>query len=88
VPVFLVESYLPDLVGAPEEASGSARKAAELAASEGVAIRHLRTTVLPADETCLHLFEATSVAVVKAVAARAGLVCDRIVEALLPSEGR
>ena len=49
------------------------------------AVRY-QTTLLPADETCLHLFEAALVAVVEAVAGRAGLACDRIVEALSPSE--
>jgi hypothetical protein len=86
VPVFLVEAYLPSSAGALEQAPASARRAAELAAREGVAVRYLRTTLVPADETCLHLFEAPSVAVMEAVAARAGLACDRIVEALTPSE--
>lgn len=86
MPVFLVESYLPDSADAFEEAPASARKAAELAAREGVSVRYLRTTLVPADETCLHLFEGPSAAVIEAVAARAGLACDRIVEALSPSE--
>jgi hypothetical protein len=86
VPVFLVESYLPGSRSALVEASGSAREAAELARGEGVAIRYLRTTLVPADETCLHLFEAASVAVVEEVVARAGLACDRVVEALSPAE--
>jgi hypothetical protein len=81
MPVFLVESYLPDSANAHEEAPASARRAAELAAKDGVAFRHLRTTLLPADETCFHFFEAASLAVVETAAARAGLTCDRIVEA-------
>lgn len=81
MPTFLVESYLPRSANALDEAPESARRAAELANEEGVAVRYLRTTVLPADETCFHLFEAASLAVVEAVAARAGLACDRIVEA-------
>jgi hypothetical protein len=82
MPVFLLESYLPRSATALEEATSSARTAAAQAATEGVDIRYLRTTLLPADETCLHLFEAASVAVVETVAARAGLPCDRVVEAL------
>jgi hypothetical protein len=81
MPVFLVESYLPDLANAHDEAPNSARRAAELAREDGVAFRYLRTTLLPADETCFHFFEAASIAVVEAAAARAGLACDRIVEA-------
>jgi hypothetical protein len=85
VPVFLVESYLPAMPRALEEAPSSARDAAALARSQGVAIRHLQTTLVPGDETCFHLFEAASPAVVEAMVARAGLACDRIVEALSPS---
>jgi hypothetical protein len=81
MPTFLVESYLPQSASAHEEAPESARLAAELANKEGVAVRYLRTTLLPSDETCFHLFEAASIAVVEAVAARAGLACDRVVEA-------
>ena len=86
MPVFLVETYLPGSADALEQAPKSAREAAELAAREGVAVRYLQTTLVPADETCLHLFEAPSVAVMEAVTARAGLACDRIVEALPASE--
>jgi hypothetical protein len=86
VPVFLIEAYLPNAANALQQAPESARAAAELAAREGVAVRYLQTTLVPADETSLHLFEAPSVAVLKAMAARAGLACDRIVEALPPSE--
>ena len=82
MPVFLLESYLPHAASGLDEASASARDAAELAADGGASIRYLRTTLLPADETCLHLFEAPSVAVVQAAASQAGLPCDRIVEAL------
>lgn len=81
MPMFLVESYLPRSSGALDDAPESARRAAELAAKEGIAVRYLQTTLLPSDETCFHLFEAASVAVVEAAAARAGLACDRIVEA-------
>lgn len=82
MPFFLVESYLPRSMGAHEEAPSLARRAAELAGSEGVDFRYVRTTLLPSDETCFHLFEAPSVAVVETALARAGLGCDRIVEAL------
>lgn len=82
MPVFLVESYLPGSTRALEDASVSARRAAELATGEGVPMRYLRTTLLPSDETCFHLFEAASVAVVEAAAARAGLRWDRVVEAV------
>jgi hypothetical protein len=86
MPVFLIEAYLPGTAGALEEAPERARRAAELAVREGFAVRYVGTTLVPVDETCLHLFEAPSAAVIEAAAARAGLACDRIVEALSPSE--
>jgi len=82
VPVFLVESYLPASSGAFEDAPALAGRVAELACQEGIDFRYLRTTLVPSDETCFHLFEAPSVAVVEVALARAGLDCDRIVEAL------
>lgn len=82
MPLFLVESYLPRSMGAHEKAPELARGAAELAGSEGIDLRYVRTTLLPSDETCFHLFEAPSVDVVETALARAGLGCDRIVEAL------
>jgi Protein of unknown function (DUF4242) len=86
MPVFLVEAYLPGSADVLEQAPACARRTAELAARDGLAVRYLRTTLLPADETCLHLFEAPSAALLEAVAARAGLACDRIVEALYSHE--
>jgi hypothetical protein len=88
MPVFLVESYLPGSANALEDAPKLARRATALAVQEGVAVRYLRTTLVPADQTCLHLFEAPSAAVIEAVAARVGLACDRIVEALSLGESR
>jgi hypothetical protein len=85
MPVFLVETYLPDSAHALEEAPAFARRAAELAAGKGVLVRYLRTTLVPADQTCLHLFEGPSAAVIETMAAQAGLACDRIVEALSSS---
>jgi hypothetical protein len=82
MPVFLVESYQPQSIGAHAEAARLARRAAEIAGEQGIDLRYLRTTLLPTDETCFHLFEAPSVAAVEAGLAQAGLGCDRIVEAL------
>lgn len=81
MPSYLVESYLPQSPDALEEASAEARRAADLAAGEGLAIRYVRTTLLGADETCFHVFEATSIEDLEAALARAGLVADRIVQA-------
>jgi hypothetical protein len=81
MPNFLVESYLPSSAGTFEEESERARKAAELAVSEGGSIRYVRTTLLRADETCFHMFVAESLEAVEAALARVGLASDRIVQA-------
>jgi hypothetical protein len=77
VPSFLVESYV---AGAPllAEAQARARLAAELA--DGVS--YLRTTFVPGDETCFHLFEASSLPLLGDAVGRAALGHVRIVEAV------
>jgi hypothetical protein len=58
VPSYLVEGDLPR--ARAREASATARRAraaAEARSREGVPIRYVRTTYLPDDETCFHLFE-------------------------------
>jgi hypothetical protein len=77
VPSFLVESYV---AGAPllAQARARARLAAELA--DGVS--YLRTTFVPGDETCFHLFEAPSLRSLGDAVGRAALGHVRIVEAV------
>ena len=79
MPSYLVESYLPRSASALEDASEHARRAAELATGKGL-VRYVRTTILQADETCFHAFDASSLADLEAALARAGLVADRIVQ--------
>ena len=79
MPSYLVESYLPRSAFALEDASEHARKAAELATGKGI-VRYVRTTILQADETCFHAFDASSLEDLEAALARAGLVADRIVQ--------
>lgn len=45
-------------------------------------LRHLGSTLLPADEICLSLVEAASAETVRAAFERAGLRIDRVTEAL------
>jgi hypothetical protein len=59
-----------------------ARAAAEELANAGVAVRYVRTTFLPDDETCFHVFEATSEEAVGEVCRRAGIGSGRIIPAL------
>ena len=49
---------------------------------EGTQVRYVRTTFLPDDETCFHVFEAVSEEVVAEVFRRAGIVSGRIVSAV------
>ena len=80
---FLLETYVPQR-RAPEvrEAGLRAHAAAEELAREGTRIRYVRTTFLPEDETCFHLFEAQSADAVREAGRRAGLGSIRVVEAV------
>ena len=73
---YLVESYASCSV--VDEQLERARRAADLSAG----IRYVRTTFLPADETVLHMFEATSREALCDAARQAALPYERIVEAV------
>ena len=80
---YLVEVYLPGSCRQEaREAARRARAAAEALARDGRRIRYVRTTFLPDDETCFHVFEAASAEVVEEAAGRAGLARARIVPAV------
>jgi Protein of unknown function (DUF4242) len=78
MPSYFVESYLPAQPRRLAEARARARRVAEL----GDGVRYVRTTFLPEEETCFHLFEAPSSAALGEAARRAQLGHTRIVEAL------
>jgi len=59
-----------------------ARAAAEELSREGVSIQYLRTTFMPDDETCFHLFEAASAEAVEEASTRAELGRARVVPAI------
>ena len=83
MPSYLVEVYLPRSRADEARAAGRrARAAAEELSREGVPIRYVRTTFLPDDETCFHLFEAASAEVVQEASRRAALGRARIVAAV------
>jgi hypothetical protein len=83
VPEFLVELYVPrDDSTAAARGAARARLAGEALTLEGTPIRYLRSIYVPEDETCFYLYEATSVADVRAAARRAGLPTDHICEAV------
>jgi len=74
MPTYIVESYGVDSIVADQ------RERAELAAELGTGITYIRTTIVPGDQTLLHLFEATSSDALREAVAVAALECDRIVE--------
>ena len=81
--IYLVEHYRPgaNSAGMRAEAAGLRNTAAQLD-REGLSIRYLRSTIVPADEAFLSLFEAGSEAVVRQVHTRADVPFERISAAL------
>lgn len=90
MPTFLVEAYEPrGRNGSLAEIEGRARAAAAELSRSGMAVRYLRSIYVPADETCFHVFEGSSIGQVEEVGRRAGLAFDRITEAVEPAaDGR
>ncbi len=83
MPSYVVEAYLPRL--SREELSSfeqRLRRAAEIVSRSGTPIEHVRSVHIPQDETCFHFFEAASADAVGAAGKQAGVVFDRITEAL------
>jgi hypothetical protein len=80
---YLVEYYGPGLdADALERNAARLRSAAAELRREGKQVRHLRSTIIAADESLLCLFEAGSGELVRMVYARAGVPFDRISAAI------
>jgi hypothetical protein len=77
---YLVECYLPR-ARATELAEVAARLSTRRGEPAANLARYLRSTYVPDDEICFHLFEAESVEAVREASRRASLTFDRIVEA-------
>ena len=83
MPSYLVEIYLPrSQAGDANDTAQRVGAAVTELSSEGVPIRHIRTTFLPDDETCFHLVEASSTDAVDDLCRRAGLGGARVVVAV------
>ena len=83
MPRYLVEAYVPRSRASEARVAGrDARAAAEELTREGTRIRYVRTTLLPDDETCFHVFETRSEEAVGEVCRRAGIGSGRIVPIL------
>jgi hypothetical protein len=86
--VYVVERYVPGFVPSElERMLDRLDRAAEGLLREGVAVRHLGSTIVPGDEACYCQFEAPSEAAVAEANRRADAPFDRIVAAvsLLPA---
>jgi hypothetical protein len=84
--VYLVESYLPSAEPAGlEGVTRRVRASVDALAREGVRLRHVRSILVPEDGMCISFYEADSPLAVSEASRRAGLPCDRVVEAI---EGR
>jgi hypothetical protein len=83
MPSYLVETYQPTSPSVDVQGTaGRLQEAVEGLACLGVAIRYLRATVVPDDETCFHLVEASGIAAVEEACRRAGLDRARVVPAI------
>ena len=79
---FVVERYRSS--SDPDSLSAEALRltaGARHVSPDGTPVRYVSMIFRPGDETCLHLFEADSVADVLAVTRQAGIEIDRIVPA-------
>lgn len=86
---YLVEAYLPRSHAEEARAAGRrARATAEQLLREGVLVRYVRTTFLPDDETCFHLFDADCSEAVEEVCRRAGIGHARVVPAIEASRSK
>lgn len=88
MPSYLIESYLPrSRSGELSAAVSRLRRATESVAAEGAAVRHIRSTFVPSDELCLHLFEAEDEATVGEASRRAAIEPARVVQAISDAPG-
>ena len=89
MPSYLVEVYVPRSRASEARAAGRrARAAAEELSREGTRVRYVRTTFLPDDETCFHVFDAVSMNAVEELSRRAKLGRARVVSAVEASATR
>jgi hypothetical protein len=81
MPSYLIEGYLPRSRAAElTESVARLRRVAEALTAEGVRVRHVRSSFLPADEQFLHVLEADSAEAAGDAAGRAGIAPERLIE--------
>ncbi|HTW10427.1 MAG TPA: nickel-binding protein [Acidimicrobiales bacterium] len=80
---FVAEHYLPaEVTQDAGYCAKAARAAADQLRSEGTRVHHVRSILIPEDETCIHLYRAASIEAVRVAAARASLRLDRLTQAV------
>ena len=80
--IFLVEYYEPDShLSAPVRIAKRARAAVDELVREGADLQFLRATLVPAEQTCFLLFEASSAEIVAQATQRAAIRGARLTEA-------
>jgi hypothetical protein len=83
MPEFLAETYTPrDAAGTAAPRAGDIARAAEQVSGPGAPVRFLGAIAVPAEETCFWLYQAPTVAAVRAAMAAAGLDPERITPAV------
>jgi hypothetical protein len=83
VGTYLVEAYLARLRASElAQAASRAQAAAEELSRQGDSVRYLRTIFLPQEETCFHVYEAASADDVCEACRRAGIACERVLDAV------
>jgi hypothetical protein len=83
MPRYLVETYVPQSRARDVRTAGQrARAAARQLSRKGEPVHYVRTTLLPGDETCFHVFDAASEDAVAEACRLAWLGTPRIVRAV------
>jgi hypothetical protein len=83
MPEFAAEQYISGTdTAAAERRADVARRAAEQLTREGTPVEFVRWIFIPQDETCIQMYRAGSIDVVRLVAARASLRFEHISEAV------
>jgi hypothetical protein len=79
MPSYLIEGYLPRTRASElNDAVARLRRVADALSAEGVPVRHVRSSFLPADELFLHVLEAESAEAAGDATRRAGISPERM----------
>ena len=83
MPEFVGEHYRSSEAGKDVgPCARAARAAADQLRREGTRVHHVRSILIPEDETCIHLYRAESIEAVRLAAQRASLSLDRLMAAV------